>query len=117
VRPEIFGERRIEIVRLVRVGGAVVLLGVEALPRQIPIGKCRRNLVRRNRQGRRTADVPLATIVVCRPHNRVGRHFRLIDRRNWLRLTRQAAFHPAKLRRVQRRQLHHRDLHVAAVVE
>lgn len=61
-------------------------------------------------------DENFAPLLMRGPVDCLRRDFGLEDRRYWLRLARQAALRPIELRCVQRRQLYHRDVHVAAVV-
>ena len=49
--------------------------------------------------------------------DRIGRDFGLKNGRDRLRFTRQSTFHPTKLWRIERRQLHHGYAHVAFVVQ
>src|SRR5438094_5876411 len=48
--------------------------------------------------------------------DRPGRHFGLKNWRHWLGLARQSTLHPAELRSIQRRHLHHSGVYVAVVV-
>src|SRR5579884_97055 len=44
-------------------------------------------------------------------------NFRLIDRRNWLRLMGQTTLYPAELRSIKGRHLHHGSVNVAVIVQ
>jgi hypothetical protein len=66
------------------------LVGVAELPAdggagEIALGQPRRDLVARDRVDGRDADVDLATAVMRRPVDRVGRDLGLIERRDGLR--------------------------------
>src|SRR5262249_62105799 len=102
VRAVIPGARRPTIVRLLRILRPVSHLRLVAELRQVTVEKARGDLVRPYRRDRRRADAQLPTTVRRRPDDRLGRDFRLIDRRHRLRLARQPALDPVELRRVHR---------------
>jgi hypothetical protein len=52
-----------------------------------------------------------------RPENRIGGDFGLKYRRHRLRFSRQPAFDPRELRRVERRQLNHGHAHTTLIVQ
>src|SRR5205814_5428342 len=84
---------------------------------EIPIAKPWGQLIALDHDDRRPTDEELTAVVVGYPGDGIGDHFGLVNRRHRLRLVRQAALHPAELRRVDGRQLHHRDRDVALVMD
>src|SRR5205823_8788321 len=81
------------------------------------IKQCGSELVYGNHCDRRRTDIKFAPRIMRSEVNCFGRDLGLKDRRHRLRLAWQTAFHPAKLRRVERRQLHHRQMHAALIME
>src|SRR5688572_29487538 len=77
VRAVVAGEGLVKIVRPAPLGRPVVLLGLVTVSGQISISEPRGDLVGHNRSQRGAAHVPLAAVVVRRPHNRIGRYFGL----------------------------------------
>ena len=66
---------------------------------------------------RARTDAPFATPVISGVHDRPGGNLRLVNRRHRLGMSGQAGPAPIELRRIHRRQLHHRDMDVLAVVD
>src|SRR6266496_1380348 len=64
----------------------------------------------------RADDVLLTPRVVGGVDDAAGRHLRLVDRRDRLRMPGQPGPHPGELRRVDRRDLHHGDMDIGLVV-
>src|SRR6184192_2488419 len=62
-------------------------------------------------------NVKFAPIVISHPGNSPGDHFGLIDHREWMHLIGHMALSPFIERSIDRRELHHCDLHVALLVE
>jgi hypothetical protein len=110
-------QRLPEVVGALRVGGLIGLLGVIARPGEIVISHPRRQLIAQQDERGREADIQLTAIVVGRLYDRFGGDPGLINRWHRLPLVRQAVLDPAKLRRVERRQLDHGQADVAAVME
>src|SRR5213596_4413093 len=81
------------------------------------IKQCGSELVYGNHCDRRRTDIKFAPRIMRSEVNCFGRDLGLKDRRHRLRLAWQTAFHPAKLRRVERRQLHHGQAYTALIVE
>ena len=107
-----------QVVRPMSIFRSVVLLRIKTGAGENAIEQTRGNLVRDDGFDRWPADVKLAPPRMMRGEiNRIRRDFRLKNRGDRLRFARQSAFHPPKLRRVQRRQLHHRHPYSALVVQ
>ena len=117
VGAEIRAERFPEIVRTIVGVRLICLLGVVTVFREITIQISGEEFVGDDRRQRGKADNHFATFVVCGPVNAASGHFRLKDRRHRLRRARQTAFDPFEMRRIQRGQLHHREMNVDPVVQ
>lgn len=87
-------DRLPEVVRPVRILGAVVLLAPVAGVGEVAVADPRGELVAPDRDHRGHADLDLAAPVVRRPQDRPGRDLRLVDGRHRLRLARQPALDP-----------------------
>jgi len=61
--------------------------------------------------------IVLGAIMIGGPKDRFSGNFRLINRRHRLRLVGQSAFHPGKLRRIERGHLHHCDTNMAVIMQ
>jgi len=108
--------------RLEKVRGAgsvewiVGLLAVDRGPCQIAFGQPRRKLVADDRVHGRQPDVDLASAVMSGPIHRARGNLRLEHRRHRHRVPRHPAQAVVELRRVQSRQLHHRQVDSAAAM-
>src|SRR5581483_11520916 len=107
----------VKIVRPVRIFSTVILLRIVAHACQIAIRKRGGELIPKDRLHGRPSGVilPPLRMVSC-VVDRLGRNFRLEDGWNGLRFSREPALHPAELRSVQGRHLHHGCVYVAMVV-
>ena len=99
---------RPEVVRPVGILGLLRLLRFVSRPREDAIEDGRRQAIADDRLDGRQPDPKLPSVVIRGSVNRVGRDLGLEDGRHRLRLVRKPALHPAKLRRVHRRQMHRR---------
>src|SRR5438034_10333753 len=81
------------------------------------IKQCGSELVYGNHCDRRRTDIKFAPRIMRSEVNCFGSDLGLKDRRHRLRLAWQTAVHPAKWRRVERRQLDHRQMHAALIME
>ena len=95
----------------------VGLLRVKAGTREIAVAHARNQRIADQRERRRGAHPPLPPCGVPRSgHDRASGDLGLIDRRHRLGMARQARADHVELGRVERRQLHHRHPHGAALV-
>ena len=106
-----------KIVRPISIFRAIILLRIIAGTPQIVIKYTRENFIADDRFNRRQPHVNLSPWMMRRINDRFRSDLRLINWRHWLRLARKPAFHPTKLRRVQRGHLNHRHAHFAFVVD
>ncbi len=108
--------RRVQVVLPHRRDRPVGRLGVVPGARQIPIQQRRREAVAANRRDRGEAHLVFLPRVVRRVDDGPRGDLGLEDRRHRLRFAREPAAYARELRRVHRRQLHHRHAHAAPVV-
>src|SRR5437763_11307942 len=106
-----------QVVRAVWVLWLTDLLRGIAGPAEIPITKSWRELISLDHDNCRPADEELTAVVIGHPGDGISDHFRLVNRRYRLRLVGEAALHPAELRCVDGRELHHRDRDLAFLVD
>ena len=106
-----------QVIGAVRGSLLIGLLRLVARPGKIAVSKPRNQLIGLDHDDRGGADEHLPAIVVGKIDHGIRNDFGFIDRRHRLWLVGQAALHSAKLRCVDRRQLHQRDFHVAVLVE
>src|ERR1051325_10969503 len=117
VRSVIARHWRPEIVTSITFHWFVRLLRFIICSRQVMIEQSRRNLVALHGHHRGQAYLDFSSSITRGIEDCFGGDFRLIDWRHWLGLSRQAALHPTELRRVKRGHLHHRDPHLALVMQ
>src|SRR6266550_7098815 len=113
----ITGYWRPEIIATIRLNGLVGLLRFVICAGEITIHQPWKKLVALDRYNRRHSYFHLAAILICSVNDRFGGNLRLIDWRHWLRLARESALDPTKLRRIHCRQLDHCHAHVAFVMQ
>ena len=106
-----------QVVRTIGILGFRRLLHPVSDAREVAIAQARRDAVADNRFDGWKADEVLAPWMVRRPDDRLGGDLRLKNRRHRLRASTEAALHPVELRRIQCRQLHHRYVHLTAIVQ
>ena len=112
VRAPIALHRFEQVVGTVRRDRFVCLLRAESRTPEVVIGVSRRNLLAIDRLHGRIPHVHLATAMMSGPIHGACRDFRLVDRRHRLRMIGQLRTAPGELRRVHRRQVDDRDVHV-----
>jgi hypothetical protein len=106
-----------EVVRPVAFRLAGLLRGV-AGPGQVPVEQGGRHPVSQDRSRRaRPDEVLLAARMIGGIDDPAGGDLRLVDRRHGLRMPGQLRPNPGKLRRVNRRHLHHGDMDAGLVVQ
>jgi hypothetical protein len=110
------GRRRVQVVPPVRIDRLVGLLRVEAFAREVDVAEPRRELVAPDGLHGRPRDEELAPPMRRREDDRLRRDLGLEDRRHGLRVPGQLRPPPLELRRVERRQVHHRHVDAAALV-
>ncbi len=107
-----------QVLRLAGAFGAVSLLRLVSGPGQVSVEQGRGHPVGQDRRGRRAPDEVLPALgMIGGVDDAAGRYFRLVDRRDRLRVAGQLGAHPGELRRVHRGHLHHGDVDTGLIVQ
>ena len=115
-RAEVARDGDEKIVRPIRIGWFVSLLGFVGASGCEPITESRKQARRKNRLHCWPAHPKFARMTHRGPDDRVSGNLGLEDRRYRLKSARQFPPYPIELRRVECRELHHRQMNLRAVV-